>query len=110
MGVLDSGADAAEQLQPLPGRQAVAVAVLGDGEPLDVLHDEIGPPLRCGVGVEDPRHVGMVHQGQRLALGLEAGDDLVRVHADLDELQGDAAPGRGGTSWSAGMWERGTAI
>ena len=31
----------------------------------------------------------MVHQGQRLPLGLEAGDDLAGVHARLDDLQGD---------------------
>ena len=33
----------------------------------------------------------MVHQGQGLPLGLEAGDDLLRVHAGLDELDGDQA-------------------
>ena len=33
----------------------------------------------------------MVHQGQRLALGLEAAEDLGRVHAGLDDLEGDAA-------------------
>jgi hypothetical protein len=32
----------------------------------------------------------MVHQGESLALGLEAGDDCPSVHAELDELEGDA--------------------
>ena len=32
----------------------------------------------------------MVHEGQSLALGLEAGDDLASVHAGLDQLHGDA--------------------
>ena len=36
----------------------------------------------------------VVHQGQRLPLGLEAGDHLARVHAGLDDLQGDQAPDR----------------
>ena len=36
----------------------------------------------------------MVHQGQGLALGLEAGEDLAAVHAGLDELQRDRAPDR----------------
>ena len=31
--------------------------------------------------------VGMVHHGQGLALGLEPGDDLLRIHARLDDLQ-----------------------
>ncbi len=34
----------------------------------------------------------MVHHGQRLPLGLEAGDDRARVHAELDDFQRDAAP------------------
>ena len=33
----------------------------------------------------------MVHQGQRLSLLLEAGEDVGRVHAGLDELEGYAA-------------------
>jgi hypothetical protein len=31
----------------------------------------------------------MVHEGEGLALGPEAGDDLARVHAGLDDLQRD---------------------
>ena len=39
--------------------------------------------------------VGVVHQGQRLPLGLEPGDHLLRVHARLDDLQRHlAADGR----------------
>ena len=33
----------------------------------------------------------MVHHGQRLALQLEAGDDLPGIHAKLDDLERDAA-------------------
>ena len=33
----------------------------------------------------------MVHDGQGLALGFEAGDDLGRVHARLDDLEGNRA-------------------
>jgi len=36
----------------------------------------------------------MVHQRQRLAFGFEAGDDLFGVHAQLDDLEGDAAADR----------------
>ena len=36
----------------------------------------------------------MVHQGQRLPLRLEAGDDLGGVHARLDDLEGDHAADR----------------
>ena len=34
----------------------------------------------------------MVHEGQGLALGLEAGNHLGGVHAELDHLEGDPAP------------------
>ncbi len=33
----------------------------------------------------------MVHQGQGLAFGFEAGDDLAGVHAGLDDLERDPA-------------------
>ena len=36
----------------------------------------------------------MVHQRQRLPLGLEPGDDLLGVHAQLDDLERDAAADR----------------
>ena len=48
------------------------------GTPVDQLHDEVGPAGVGGAGVEDPGDVGVVHQRQGLALGLEAGDDLAR--------------------------------
>ena len=43
VGVLHGLADGDEQLQPLPRREPVLVAVLGDGHALDQLHDEVGP-------------------------------------------------------------------
>ncbi len=44
--------------------------------------------------VEDLGDVGMIHHGQGLALGFEAGDDLVGVHAQLDDLQRHAPADR----------------
>ena len=41
MGVLDRLADGDEQFQPLPRRQVVLVAVLGDRHALDQFHDEV---------------------------------------------------------------------
>jgi hypothetical protein len=44
-----------------------------------------------GAGVEDLGDGGVVHHGQGLPLGLEAGHDLLGVHALLDDLEGDLA-------------------
>ncbi len=91
MGVLDRLADLDEQLQPLAGGVSARVAVFGDRRPFDQFHDEVRPP---GFGAAAVQHRGdalVVHQGQGLPLGLEAGDDLPGVHARLDDLQGDFA-------------------
>ena len=76
MGVLHRLADREEQFQPLAGRELVAVAVVGDRDALDQLHDEVGPAAVGRAGIEHPGDVGVVHQRQRLPLGLEPGDDL----------------------------------
>ena len=36
-------------------------------------------------------NVGVIQDGERLPFGLEASDNLLRVHAELDNFQGDAA-------------------
>ena len=91
VGVLDGLADRHEELQPLADRQVQLIAVLGDGDALDQLHDEVRPAFGRRAGVEDLGDIGMVHQGQGLALRLEAAQDLRGVHARFDDLEGDAA-------------------
>ena len=61
------------------------------GTPLDQLHHEVGTAGFGCAGVEHPGDVGVVHHGQGLALGLEPGDDLFRVHPRLDDLQSHLA-------------------
>ena len=63
----------------------------GDGDALDVFHDEIGSSILGLPRVENFGDGRVVHHGQGLSLGLETGDDLSCVHACLDELQGHAA-------------------
>jgi hypothetical protein len=72
----------------------VIVTVLGDRYAVDQLHDEVGPAGVGGAGVENAGDVEMVHQRQGLAFGLEAGDHLPRIHARLDDLEGNLAPDR----------------
>jgi hypothetical protein len=91
VGVLDGLADRHEQLQPLARRQVLLVAEAGDGDAIDQLHDEERPPGVGGAGVEDAGDALVVHEGQGLAFGLEAGDHLGGVHTGLDDLEGDLA-------------------
>jgi hypothetical protein len=94
VGMLDSLADRPEQLQPLPDRQAVLIAVIGDGHAAEQFHDEIRPARGGFAGIEHLGDVGMVHEGQRLALCFEPANDLAAVHARLENLDGHLAADR----------------
>ncbi len=91
VGVLNGLANRNEQLQALAGGKLLLVAVVGDLDPAHQFHDKIGPPALGGAGIEDLGDIGVVHQRQRLALGLEASHHLPGVHAQLDDLEGDTA-------------------
>ena len=100
MRVLNGLADLDEQLQPFAAwRRLFSIAKIGDSDAAHQFHDEVGPARLGGSGVEHFGDVGMVHHRQRLPLGFEPGDDLLCVHAQLDDLQGDLA--RTGCSCSA---------
>ena len=57
------------------------------GSPLDQLHHEERLAGLGGAAIVDAGDVGVVHQGQRLPLGVEPGQHRPRVHADLDQLE-----------------------
>ena len=88
--VLDGLAHHLEELQPFLGGKVLAIAVVGDGNALHVLHHEVGAPGLRRTTIEHAGDIGMIHQRQRLALSLEARDDLPRVHAGLDDLERDS--------------------
>src|SRR5580704_14333745 len=52
MRVLNSLAYTDEQFQPLARGELVLVAIGGDGNASDVLHDEVRPAFRCRAGIE----------------------------------------------------------
>ncbi len=92
--VLDGLANLNEQIQPFMGGKIVLVAVIGDFDAAHQFHDEIRPAGVRRAGVQHLRDVRMVHQGQRLPLGLESGNDALGVHAQLDDLERDPAANR----------------
>ncbi len=94
MGVLDSTANILKYFQPLVRRESVTVTVIGDRNPSDQLHDEVGPPRLCGATIDDPSDVRMIHQGQGVPLSVEPLDDLLGVHAGFDDLQRHLAANR----------------
>src|SRR5262245_2637710 len=91
MRVLYRLADGKEQFESLPRRQLVLVAELGDRDSPDQLHHEVRPARRRGGAIEHLGDVWMIHDCQGLSLRLEASDDLSRVHAGFEDLQGHLA-------------------
>jgi len=91
VGVLDAIADADEELEAFADGEFVEIAVIGDGDTVDLFDHEVWTALWCGARVEDFGDGGMLHQGEGLPFGLETGNDFASVHADFDELHGDTA-------------------
>jgi hypothetical protein len=87
--VLNGVADGDEEFEPLPRRQSAFIAILGNWHPLDEVHDEVRPARGGGSGIQHAGDVGVIHQRQGLAFGLEAGDDLPGVHTGFDQLHRD---------------------
>src|SRR5262249_37875469 len=67
VGVLDRLAHWDKQLEAFERREPVAVAVLGDRDALDELHDEVGVSGFGRPRVHDLGDIRVVHQGQSLA-------------------------------------------
>ena len=92
--VLDGLADLNEKFQARRGAEVVFVAVIGDFDAAHQFHDEIRAAGFRRARVQHLGNVRMVHQGQRLPLRLEPGDDTLGVHAQLDDLERHPAANR----------------
>src|SRR5262245_14849562 len=89
MGVFDGTAYEYEEFESCARRQLALVAILRDGYSWHVLHHEVRAAIISDTSAIDLRDVGMAHHREGLALTLEASDDLARVHAELDDFEGD---------------------
>ena len=85
--MVDRTADREEQDEPVPGGHPFAIAILGDGRALDVLHDEVRSPCGRRAGVEDLGDVRVVHHRKGLALVGEAGEHPCGVHPELHDFE-----------------------
>ena len=70
----------------------VAVAVMGSPRTYSIA--KYGRPSAVAPPSKTRRDGWVVHQRQRLAFGIEAGEHLRSVHARLDHLDGDLPPHR----------------
>jgi hypothetical protein len=92
--VLHAVADLRKEREPRPQLESVFLAIAVDRRPVDVLHREVWPPVVGRAGIEDARDVRVREHRQRLALELEARDDVARTEPELDDLDRDLAPDR----------------
>src|SRR3954452_13300435 len=94
MCVLDGVTNLREKFQPLFGGKIILIAVVRDFNAAYQLHHEVRPPRIGGTAVENLGNVRMVHERKSLPLGFKARDDLLRVHAELDDLERHASSHR----------------
>ena len=87
MRVLHPFANFDEQLEPFANPELLAVAVVGDGLPGDILHDEVRLAIGRRSGVEHLGDAGMVHDRERLPLGIKALQHGIVVTSDPDKFE-----------------------
>jgi len=80
----------AEQLEAARDREPGGPAVDVERLAVDVLHDEVRIAVAGAAAVDQPRDVGMGQRRQDLALLREALQDLPRLDARADHLDGNA--------------------
>ena len=90
VGVLDGGRDLAQEREARAQGEAVGGGVGGDGDAVDVLHDEVRLAVGGDAAVEQGGDVPVVEVGEDLAFVAEAADGEVALVAAAEELEGDA--------------------
>ena len=88
VGEVDRPADRPHQVDAIAQRHPVDAAVLVDGQTVDVLHDEVRPPVVGAAAVEQAGDVRVVEARQDLPLLAHPGEDVPGVEAPPHQLQG----------------------
>ena len=89
VGMLDRLTDRDEEFEALSRRELALVAEVGNRRALHEFHHEERPAVGGGADVENAGDIRVVHHREGLAFRFEPGDDGLRVHPGLDELERD---------------------
>ncbi len=85
--MLNAFAHLDKQPEAVPKIEFPPVAVLGDGQAVNVLHDQERPAVGRSPGIENLRDGRMIHYRQRLAFGPEPAFRFRRVGTCPDQFQ-----------------------
>ena len=89
MRVMHCGTNRLKKLEPGYDVQAVRVAVGIDGDAVDILHDDVGGPVREGATVHEMRDVRVIELRQDLPLDFDPRMDSAGERAAEDHFDGD---------------------
>src|SRR6266478_3288695 len=92
--MLNRVANLYEQFEPLPNRELLPVAIIGNAKPFHIFHDEERPSGFGRPTIKDFGNVRMIHQRQGLPFSFKPRDHRPGIHSQLDDLKGDAAMDR----------------
>ena len=88
MGVFDRRTDIDEEADSVADGESAVIAILIEGDAIDVFGDEVRLPGRGDAAIEEPDDVGVLHLRQELALDEEAGFEVVGGEVLCQDLYG----------------------
>src|SRR5450631_485325 len=87
VGVMDRGADFAEELEPGRSGEVMTIAILVDPKTLNVLHDEKRNTVRGNSTAIEMGDVWIIQAREDLFFVAKSRDDVVRAHRGSNKFQ-----------------------
>src|ERR1044071_1024443 len=87
MGVMDRGADLAEELEPRRNAKVMAIAILVDPKAFDVLHDEKRNTIRGNSTAIEVGNVWIIQAREDMFFVAKSRHDVVCAHRGTDKFQ-----------------------